>query len=207
MLLLANQCSNHKYTLPVVVIILHIPVKLFLQIFYQTNMSRCQPNQMKVKMIVDPMMYNKYPNEDVEHFLSYRGRPFICLVSQKIPTPPTTLIDYNLAKALKMKIFDLQYKKFLFCGNKLRILGRVSISVYIHERSRSFHMKANVIDYLNKSIGCEILAGLKLKSMLERSSPPTSAQVVDLPGGREASEKKDDATAEPGADVLSSAVP
>jgi len=130
--------------------------------------------KLKYDEIIDPTMCNRYPNQDVEHIFSFKGRPFGCLSSPHIPTPSATLVDYNLVKDLGMKMYDLQYQKFSFCGNKLRILGRVSISVQtIHNglASGSFHIKANVILDLNKSIDCESVAGLKLKSKLESSSP------------------------------------
>ena len=129
---------------------------------------------MKSNEITDPTLCKRYPNEVKEHIFCFKGRPFGCLSSPHIPTPSATLIDYNLVKDLGMKIFDLQYQKFSFCGNKLRILGRVSISVQtIHDgfASGSFHIEANVILDLNKSMDCESVVGLKLKSKLERNAP------------------------------------
>ena len=129
---------------------------------------------MKSNEINDPTMCNRYPNNEIEHIFCFKGRPFGCLSSPHLPTPTATLVDYNLVKDLGMKMYDLQYQKFSFCGNKLRILGRVSISVQtIHNgfASGSFHIKANVILDLHKSVDCESVAGLKLKSKLENISP------------------------------------
>ena len=128
---------------------------------------------MKSDDISDPTLCNRYPNEDQEFVFCYKGRPFGCLLSPHIPTPSATLVDYNLVKDLGMKMYDLQYQKFSYCGNKLRILGRVAISVQtIHDglASGSFPIKANVVLDLNKAIDCECVAGVKLTSKLLRNA-------------------------------------
>ena len=126
-----------------------------------------------VNALNDPTLSNKYPNLEVEYIFACKGRPFGCLTSPHIPTPSSTLMDYNLVKDLGLKMYDLQYQKFSYCGQKLRILGRVSISVQtIHDglASGSFHLKANVILDLNKSVDCECVAGVKLSSRLIQAS-------------------------------------
>ena len=93
----------------------------------------------------DPTMCNRY--QDIKLIFTCRGRPFGCLVSPHLLTPTSTIIDFNLVKELGLKMFDLQYQMFSYCGNKLRILRRVSFSVQtIHDglASGSFHIKANV---------------------------------------------------------------
>ena len=50
-------------------------------------------------------------------------------MSPHLPTPSSTLIDYNIVRDLGIKMTDLQYTKFAFAGNKLRILGKVAITV------------------------------------------------------------------------------
>ena len=132
--------------------------------------------KMKSKEIIDPTLCNRYPNDDQEYVFCYRGRPFGCLLSPHLPTPTATLVDYNLVKDLGMKMYDLQYQKFSYCGNKLRILGRVAISVQtIHDglASGSFSIKANVVLDLNKSVDCESVAGVKLTSKLLRGADST----------------------------------
>ena len=121
----------------------------------------------------EPTQCNKYPNQEIEHIFCSKGRPFGCLTSPHIPTPSSTLMDYNLVKDLGLKMFDLQYQKFSYCGHKLRILGKVSISVQtIHDglASGSFHFRANVILDLNKAVDCESVAGVKLCSRLVNDS-------------------------------------
>ena len=96
---------------------------------------------------VDPTMCNRYANKDTEYIFCVRGRPFGCLSSPHLPTPTSTLIDYNMVKDIGLKMTDLQYTKFAYCGNKLRILGKVAITVQtIHEglASGSIPFKANV---------------------------------------------------------------
>ena len=132
--------------------------------------------KMKSKEIIDPTLCNRYPNDDQEYVFCYRGRPFGCLLSPHLPTPTATLVDYNLVKDLGMKMYDLQYQKFSYCGNKLRILGRVAISIQtIHDglASGSFSIKANVVLDLNKSVDCESVAGVKLTSKLLRDADST----------------------------------
>ena len=79
-----------------------------------------EPTKMQIKMksddISDPTLCNRYPNEDQEYVFCYKGRPFGCLISPHIPTPSATLVDYNLVKDLGMKMYDLQYQKFSYCG-------------------------------------------------------------------------------------------
>ena len=121
----------------------------------------------------DPTQCNRYPNQEKEHIFACRGRPFGCLTSPHIPTPTSTLMDYSLVKDLGLKMSDLRYQKFSYCGHKLRILGKVAISVQtIHDgfASGSFHFRANVILDLNKAVDCEAVAGIKLSSRLENNS-------------------------------------
>ena len=77
----------------------------------------------------EPTQCNIYPNLEKEHIFCCKGRPFGCLTSPHIPTPTSTLMDYSLVKDLGLKMYDLQYQKFSYCGHKLRILGKVSISI------------------------------------------------------------------------------
>ena len=69
-----------------------------------------------------------------------------------------------------MKMTELQYSKFSFCGQKLRILGKVAITVQtIHNglASGNFHMKANVVLDLAKNLEIECVAGVKLTKQLQ----------------------------------------
>ena len=43
-----------------------------------------------------------------------------------LPTPTASLLDYNLVRDLGLK---LQCQKFSFAGFKMRILGKVSVTV------------------------------------------------------------------------------
>ena len=117
-----------------------------------------------------PTLCNEYANEEKEYIFCIKGRPFGCLVSPHIPTPTSTLVDYNLVRDIGMKMTDLQYTKFSFCGQKLRILGKISFTVQtIHDglASGSFHLKANVILDLSKNLDVESVAGVKLSKQLE----------------------------------------
>ena len=140
---------------------------------------------MKTKMAassmnVDPTLCNSYANADQEFVFCSKGRPFGCLVSPHLPTPTATLIDFNLVRDVGMKMYDLQYTKLSYAGNKLRILGKVSVTVQtIHGglASGNFHLKANVVLDLQKNLDVEGVAGVKLTKQLQRenlSSPSSS---------------------------------
>ena len=119
---------------------------------------------------VQPTMCNEYPNEEKEYIFCIKGRPFGCLVSPHLPTPTSTIIDYNIVRDIGMKMSDLQYTKFSFGGQKMRILGKVSFTVQtIHNglASGNFHMKANVVLDLFKNFEIESIAGVKIQKQLE----------------------------------------
>ena len=119
---------------------------------------------------ISPTLCNDYPNQEKEFVFAVKGRPFGCLVSPYLPTPTSTIIDYNLVRDIGMKMTDLQYTKFCFAGQKMRILGKVSITVQtIHDglASGNFHMKATVILDLAKNLEIECVAGVKLTKQLQ----------------------------------------
>ena len=138
---------------------------------------------------VDPTLCNRYPNKEVEYIFSVKGRPFGCLSSPHLPTPTSTLLDYNLVRDLGLKMYDLKYQKFTFCGAKMRILGKVHLTAQtIHDgvAHGAFHMKANVVLDLNKNVDCECVAGIKTLSQLEKKSctssgAPTSSSTTSTP--------------------------
>ena len=118
-----------------------------------------------------PTLCNTYSNEDQEFVFVTKGRPFGCLVSPHLPTPTATLIDYNLVRDVGMKMQDLQYTKLSYAGNKMRILGKVSVTVQtIHDglASGNFQLKANVVLDLQKFLDVEGVAGVKLTKQLQR---------------------------------------
>ena len=111
----------------------------------------------------------KYSEYEAEHIFSCRGRPFAVLVSSFLPTPPASLIDYDLVRDLKLKMTDIQCKKFSFAGNKLRILGTVSTSVQCVHNGRligNHHIRARVVSDLNKTFDTHCIAGDKLRLQL-----------------------------------------
>ena len=121
----------------------------------------------------------KYSQYEEEHIFSCRGRPFAVLVSSFLPTPPASLIDYDLVRDLKLKMTDIQCKKFSFAGNKLRILGTVSTSVQCVHNGRligNHHIRARVVSDLNKTFDTHCIAGDKLRLQL---CPTTTAAEND----------------------------
>ena len=108
--------------------------------------------------VKEPTMCYNYANEEKEYVFCIKGRPFPCLVSPYIPTPTATLLDHNFVRELGLKMTDLQCQKFSYCGHKMRILGRVSITAQcIHDgvSSGAFQIKANVILDLAKNLDTE----------------------------------------------------
>ena len=117
-----------------------------------------------------PTLCNEYANEEKEFVFSVKGRPFGCLVSPYLPTPTSSIIDMNLVREIGLKMTDLQYTKFSFGGQKMRIVGKINITVQtIHHglASGNFHMKASVVLDLHKNFEIEAIAGVKLRKLLE----------------------------------------
>ena len=114
---------------------------------------------------------------DKEYVFACRGRPFAALVSAHIPTPYSTLLDYDLIKKLGLKVTDIQCRKFSFAGHKLRILGRKSTAVQCVQHGRicgSFHLKGLVFSDLNQTLDTHCVAGTKMRERLEYLSGQTS---------------------------------
>ena len=111
-----------------------------------------------------------YRSSDQEFVFCCRGRPFAALVSPNLPTPTSSLIDYDLAKSLGLKVTDLQCKKFFFAGNKMRILGLVSTTVQCIQNGRTgsnFHIKGFVIADLYKILDTHCVAGNKMQQQIQ----------------------------------------
>jgi len=110
-----------------------------------------------------------YGSRDQEFVFCCRGRPFAALVSPNLPTPTSSLIDYDLVKSLGLKMTDLQCKKFYFAGNKMRILGRISTTVQCIQNGRTgsnFHIKGFVIVDLYKILDTHCVAGNKMQEQI-----------------------------------------
>merc|ERR1711949_55220 len=128
----------------------------------------------------EPTMSYNYGNEDREFIFCVKGRPFPCLVSPHIPTPTASLVDYHLVRDLGLQMTNLQCQKFSFCGFKLRILGKISMTVQcIHDgvSSGTFHIKGNCVLDLAKNLDTECVAGNKMAAQLrgENISPSPAA--------------------------------
>ena len=123
-------------------------------------------------------MFYEYGNKETEFIFCVKGRPFPCLISPYLPTPSATLVDYNLVRDLGLKMTDLQCQKFSFAGHKMRILGKVSLSVQCIQdgvSSGAFHIKGNVVLDLNKNLDTECVAGSKMEAQLMGGGPNVPA--------------------------------
>ena len=110
-----------------------------------------------------------YGNKETEYLFCVKGRPFPCLVSPHLPTPTSTLIDFDLVHKLGLKMVDLQCKKFSYAGHKLRILGKLSTNVQFIIDGTSvgqFQVKAMVVKDLEKNLDTECVASAKMAAQL-----------------------------------------
>ena len=130
-------------------------------------------------------MTYEYGNDEKEYIFCVKGRPFPCLVSPHLPTPTSSLLDYNLVRDLGLKMTDLQCHKFSFAGYKMRILGKIAVTVQcIHDgvSSGCFHIKANVVLDLAKNLDTECVAGNKMAALLRGEKfPPSPAATPRTP--------------------------
>jgi len=139
---------------------------------------------------------------------SCRGRPFTSMISKTIPTPTSTLIDYELVKDLQIKMTDLQCKKYSFAGFKMRILGQICTAVQCIKDgfvSGTFQLTATVVLDLAKNLDTFSVAGKKLASLL---SPTTTSTASPSPKTRaKTSAPSTPARASPSAQARTSASP
>ena len=68
----------------------------------------------------EPTLVYHYANQEREYVFTVKGRLFACLSSPHLPTPTSSLIDYEIS-SLGLKMSDLQCQKFFFGGHKIRI--------------------------------------------------------------------------------------
>merc|ERR1719154_445672 len=116
-----------------------------------------------------PTMRYVYGNNEEEFVFCHKGRPFAVLSSPHFPTPEATFIDHLLVKELGLKMNDIQCKKISFCGQKLRLLGKISCSIQCVKSGAivgTFHLKANVIENLNIHFDTHCIAGVKMTALL-----------------------------------------
>ena len=106
---------------------------------------------------------------DREFVFSCKGRPFSVLTAPSFPTPPSTMVDYNLVRDLKLRMTDLQCAKLFYAGHKFRILGHVSTSVQCVSDGApagNTHFKAIVVQDLYQNLDTHSIAGQKLSDKL-----------------------------------------
>jgi len=110
-----------------------------------------------------------YGSDDKEYVFFCKGRPFVALVSPNLPTPTSSLVDYDLVRKLGITMTDIQCRKFYFGGHKMRILGRVSTAVQTVQNGRingNFHIKGLVISDLYQMLETHCVAGARMQERL-----------------------------------------
>ena len=111
--------------------------------------------------------YN-YGNES-EFILCCKGRPFAVLVSPSLQTPTSTLMDYDLARSLGLKLTDLQCRRYTLAGNRFRILGRVTTAVQCVQNGKvgsTFHLRCDVVADLYATLDTHCVASANLEQYL-----------------------------------------
>ena len=124
----------------------------------------------------------KYGAGDEEFVFSCKGRPFVALISPNIPTPTSSLLDYDLVAKLGLKMSDIQCRKFHFAGHKMRILGRISTAVQCVKDGRingNFHIKALVVSDLYQLLDTHCVAGTKMKEKLAHQADQQPEDEMD----------------------------
>ena len=119
---------------------------------------------------------------DKEYVFSCKGRPFAALVSSNLPTPTSTLLDYDFIRKLRIKMTDVQCRKFQFGGHKMRILGRVSSAVQCVQGGRitgSFHIKGLVVTDLYELLDTHCVAGTKMREKIAQYDKDWAANPAD----------------------------
>ena len=136
-------------------------------------------------MIFNQDSTTTYSYEKEKEFLfSCKGRPFTSLVSQELSAPTSTLIDYELVRDLKIKMTDLQCKKFTFAGFKMRILGQICTAVQCVKDgfvAGSFQFTAHVVLDLAKNFDTFSVAGKKLASLLSPATTSSNSKSTKTP--------------------------
>lgn len=120
--------------------------------------------------------YN-YGSADKEYVFSCKGHPFVALVSPNLPTPTSSLVDYDLVRKLGLKLTDIQCRKFHFGGQKMRILGRVSTAVQCVQNGKlggNFHIKGLVVTDLYQLLDTHCVAGTRMQEKLSHLSAQTT---------------------------------
>ena len=120
---------------------------------------------MKTNNLRNMTMKYEYGSKDTEYVFCYKSRPFAVLVSPSLPTPTSSFVDHLLVSELGLKMTDLQCKKIIFGGKKLRLLGKVSCTVQCIKDGNvfgNFQYKANVIENLNLHFDTHSIAGVKM---------------------------------------------
>ena len=114
-------------------------------------------------------LFNQYDNGVREFVFSVRKRPFGMVTSPSLPVPTTSLIDFNLVEKLNLPVTDLQYRKFTYCDKKMRIVGKISVTVQSVKNGSpadNIHVKALVVLDLNNSLDVDSVAGSKMAARL-----------------------------------------
>ena len=114
----------------------------------------------------------QYGSSDEEYIFACKGRPFVALLSDNLPTPVSTLIDHHMVRDLGLKISNLQCRKFCFAGHKMRILGQVSTAVQCitnGKTSGGFHLKGLVVTNLDQLLDTQVVAGIKMKEKIKNN--------------------------------------
>ena len=126
-----------------------------------------------------------YSYDDEEEFIfCVKGKPFPCLVSNKLPTPSSTLLDYDMVSKLGLKMADLQCKRYSYAGYKMRVLGTVYTSVQCimdGQMCGTVKLKADVVEDLAKYLDVQCVAGQRMAAQLKGNNTCTPSGALTPP--------------------------
>ena len=124
-------------------------------------------------------MFNKYDGGLNEYIFSFKNRPFAMAVSPSLPVPTTSLIDFNLVQKMSIPMTNIQYKKFTYNNQRLRIVGQISVTAQCVKSgilSGNVHVKAFVVLDLFDKLDVDSVAGTKMTVRLSGEGGPSSSQ-------------------------------
>ena len=136
-------------------------------------------------------VFNQYEDGLKEYVFSVKKRPFGMVTSPSLPVPTTTYIDFNLVDKLALPMTDIQYRKLTYCGKKMRIVGKISVTVQSVKNgsiSENVHIKAFVVLDLHSNLDVDSVAGSTMAVRLRgldvttlATSPTATGSLCQLP--------------------------
>ena len=127
---------------------------------------------------------NQYGNNVKEYVFSIKKCPFGMVISPTFPLPTTSLIDFSLVDKLALPITDVQYRKLIYCGHKMRIVGKVSVTVQCVKdgsTADNVHIRAFVVLDLHNNLDVDSIASSKMSMRLTGAASLDNTSPSEIP--------------------------